>query len=281
MLRNVIFISADYRLLLPATSHDEIDDVKALFHFLSTDISKDLPTGISLDSSRLAVAGTSAGGYIGRLAALYAEPRPRALLSLYGMGGDFLHDHWLKDGKPTPLSVSGKAVMIERQEVAHLLDAKEPEWVSEAQLALNPNGMLGDPLQREKLMNWWWQTGEYLDHVTGEVGISKRLRSISHDQRDSEANIPAASRAANVLPQLHINSNFPPTMFVHGDADTIVLVEESTHTYNQLQAAGVHSELHVIPKAEHGLKSIENQKTPPEAEALQPKMFEFLMDRIA
>lgn len=174
--------------------------------------------------------------------------------------------------------MTGPPRLVERQEVAHLLDAKEPEWVSEARFALGANGLLEDPTQRTNLVGWWWQTGEYLDRVTGEKGISERLRSIPHDQR--EAKIPAASHAGIVLPQLHIDSKFPPTMLVHGDADSLVLLDESIHTYKQLQAAGVPSELHVIPKAEHGLKSIENQKTPPEAVALQPRMFDFLMERI-
>lgn len=61
MARGVIFIGADYRLLHPLTGHDEIEDVKTLFRFLSKDISRHFPSGVALDSTRLAVAGFSAG----------------------------------------------------------------------------------------------------------------------------------------------------------------------------------------------------------------------------
>ena len=46
--------------------------------------------GLRVDPVRLFVSGTSAGGYIAYLAALWAEPHPKAVISMYGMGGDFL-----------------------------------------------------------------------------------------------------------------------------------------------------------------------------------------------
>lgn len=80
------FISADYRLLPPCTGHDVLKDVVDLFAFLAT-----TPTlgTLLLDGTRLAVAGVSAGGLCAFLAAIHANPRPRAVLSLYGPGGDF------------------------------------------------------------------------------------------------------------------------------------------------------------------------------------------------
>jgi len=79
------FISADYRLLPPSTGHDVLKDVVDLFAFLAR-----TPTlgTVLLDGTRLAVAGTSAGGMCAFLAAIHANPRPRAVLSFYGLGGD-------------------------------------------------------------------------------------------------------------------------------------------------------------------------------------------------
>lgn len=79
------FISADYRLLPPSTGHDVLEDVVDLFAFLGR-----TPTlgSVLLDANRLAVAGSSAGGMCAFLAAIHAKPRPRAVLSLYGLGGD-------------------------------------------------------------------------------------------------------------------------------------------------------------------------------------------------
>ena len=79
------FISADYRLLPPSTGHDVLEDVVDLFTFLAR-----TPTlgTVLVDATRLAVAGSSAGGMCAFLAAIHANPRPRAVLSLYGLGGD-------------------------------------------------------------------------------------------------------------------------------------------------------------------------------------------------
>ena len=100
------FISADYRLLPPATGHDILTDIKDLFTFFSsTDFSSHLDVmcltraevddcydfpKFHIDPYSIAVAGTSSGGLCAYLAAMHVSPKPRAVLSLYGMGGDFL-----------------------------------------------------------------------------------------------------------------------------------------------------------------------------------------------
>lgn len=97
-----VFISADYRLMPPATGFDIIQDIQDLFQFLS---SKDA-TGLNslldnsvgtigappfhVDAQAIAVAGSSAGGQCVYYAAVHATPRPKCAISLYGMGGDYM-----------------------------------------------------------------------------------------------------------------------------------------------------------------------------------------------
>lgn len=71
------FLSPDYRLLIPTTAKDIVDDVVKLFEYISTNLPQ-------IDASRIAVGGSSGGGYVARLAAIYAKPAPKALYSLYG-----------------------------------------------------------------------------------------------------------------------------------------------------------------------------------------------------
>jgi hypothetical protein len=78
-------ISADYRLLSPCTGRDILDDVVDLFAFLGR--TKHLGA-VQVDSTRLAAAGNSAGGLCTYLAAIHANPKPRAILSMYGLGGE-------------------------------------------------------------------------------------------------------------------------------------------------------------------------------------------------
>jgi acetyl esterase/lipase len=79
------FLSADYRLLPPSTGHDILDDVVDLFAFLAR---TQLLDAVQIDSTRLAVAGSSAGGMCAYLAAIHANPKPLAVLSIYGFGGN-------------------------------------------------------------------------------------------------------------------------------------------------------------------------------------------------
>lgn len=81
----VAVISADYRLLAPCTGHDVLDDIVDLFAFIAR--TKYLGT-VQVDSTRLAVAGNSAGALCAFLAAVHANPKPRAILSMYGLGGE-------------------------------------------------------------------------------------------------------------------------------------------------------------------------------------------------
>jgi acetyl esterase/lipase len=97
--RGVIFISADYRLIPPGTGYDVLADVKDAIAFVAGDLNvqlnqelADLGSGsrFRIDPTSIGVAGTSAGGFCAYLCAIYAVPRPKVVLSLYGMGGDFL-----------------------------------------------------------------------------------------------------------------------------------------------------------------------------------------------
>ena len=94
----IAFISADYRLLPPSTGHDILDDVVDLFAFLAR--TRLLGT-VQIDSTRLAVAGASAGGMCAFLAAIHANPKPCAVLSIYGLGGNvFVSSSPLRSSPP-------------------------------------------------------------------------------------------------------------------------------------------------------------------------------------
>ena len=91
MALGYVFISADYQLLPAATGHDIVEDVKDLFNFLSdTKIKIESGAAVKIDMSRVAVTGSSAGGLCAYLASIHCSPTPKALVSLYGMGGDLL-----------------------------------------------------------------------------------------------------------------------------------------------------------------------------------------------
>ena len=75
-------VSIDYRLAPETKLPDIIDDLTRAFRWID-----DSAAGLlRVDTSRMAVIGHSAGGYLTLMAGLVAEPKPQALVSYYGYG---------------------------------------------------------------------------------------------------------------------------------------------------------------------------------------------------
>lgn len=111
---SIPFLSTDHRLIYPSTGFDIISDARSLLSFLaSPSISPHLPPNTSLDPTRIALTGESGGGYMAYAAALYANPKPCAVLQQYAMGGNLLLDHWIK---PNGVACPGGNVPEERLE---------------------------------------------------------------------------------------------------------------------------------------------------------------------
>lgn len=112
-------ISPNYSLLTPCTAHDivagssapasrlpllrsltilPLADIKDCFSWIKHSLNAHLMqlTSQQIDPDRLAVTGASAGGCMTYLSLVHADPKPRAALSIFGMGGDFLSDHYVK-----------------------------------------------------------------------------------------------------------------------------------------------------------------------------------------
>jgi dipeptidyl aminopeptidase/acylaminoacyl peptidase len=65
--------------------------------------------------------------------------------------------------------------------------------------------------------------------------------------------------AEGISPILYATADDPPTLIIHGDADRLVPLAHGQRMYDALHAAGVESEMVVIPGGDHGFTNPEHR----------------------
>ncbi|KZT12087.1 alpha/beta-hydrolase [Laetiporus sulphureus 93-53] len=272
-----IFISADYRLLPPSTGHDLLADIKDVIDFVAHKLNQSLSESVSpvtkirvaVDS--IAVAGTSSGGLCAYLAAIHARPRPKAVLSMYGMGGMMLTPHYYYP--KSSVFFRGRELLDPTHFSEYLYpDCRQLSPISDSALAYHPltsptPGYPANP--RMLLARLYLQLGVFLDYYTGchELSLSKMLRSSTAGERKAaqgqEDAVPDIHQPPTgiesviprehlpLFPHLNISSSWPPTLLVHGSIDSAILPAESIHLHAMLQDAGVETNLVMIDGMEH------------------------------
>ncbi|KZS95429.1 alpha/beta-hydrolase [Sistotremastrum niveocremeum HHB9708] len=246
-------ISANYRLLIPTTAHHMIEDIKDVFTFISQKLSHTPIPGssITIDPTKLAVGGDSFGGYCARLAGIYAEPKPKAVVSMFGMGGDFLSPFYLT-------SITDPAKMPFGLPLRDLSDPKllayyDRTVVETSTLAGQDEQMRPLGGERQELYTLTLQKGDYLDWLTGVKGLTETLKQnqgADSDEATKWLEFPSAAR--EVIPQFLLTPSFPPTFLLHGTADSAVLISESRTTERQLKDLGVETQFIAHEGGEHG-----------------------------
>ena len=201
-----------------------ISDVEAAFRWLTGDGAKQF----HLDSDRIVVCGGSAGGYLTLVTGFRVEPRPKALVALYGYG-DLIGD-WYSTPSPHPRHNPRK---ITREEAVKQTDGT---IVSDARQRKGDGGMI---------YLYYRQNGIWPREVSGFD-----LATI-------------AAKIAPFEPVRNVTGEYPPTLLIHGTNDTDVPYEQSAMMAEQLKQHGVPFLLKPIMNGEHGFgggdaKDIEN-----------------------
>lgn len=128
-----------------------------------------------------------------------------------------------------------------------------PAPTSDVPPAINPaTGLPSEPRMALSLLSI--QLGNWFDYYTGEFNPS--LSGILRDALD--ANLPRLSvrdlvpeRHRSLLPTFFINSSWPPTLMLHGTADTAVPILSSRRMKLLLTNAGASAELIELEGKEH------------------------------
>ncbi|KAF8885678.1 Alpha/Beta hydrolase protein [Gymnopilus junonius] len=268
-----VFISADYQLLPPSTAHDIVKDIQDLFSFITRNEIKTGEVTFKADGDRIAVCGSSAGGLCAYLAVMNCRPKPKALVSLYGMGGNFFTPHYLtpKSGVffrgREPLSPSDFESYLYPFTKGPLPRIADSPRAYHPQTYHIPNYPANE---RQFLPRLYLQLGIFIDYYTGmhEPSLSEG-NDKDHEEGAGKGNHGAAGSPTiptttvedykqtipsiyhSVFPQLADHRAWPPSLLLHGTADTAVPVEDSRNLLRLLKNAGVPVEIIELEGQEH------------------------------
>ena len=207
-------VSIDYRLAPETRLAAIVEDVEDAFRWIRSRG----PALFRADADRIVVLGSSAGGYLTLLTGHRVRPRPLALVAFWGYGD--LIGPWYST--PSPHERHRRIVMTREEALAQ---------VSGPPIS-NSSDRKGDG-------------GAFYQHC--------RQHGIWPEEVSGWDPSDEAEKFEPYMPLRNVTPDSPPTMLVHGTADTDVPYEQSALMAEQFRRYGVRHELVTFEGAEHGL----------------------------
>ena len=200
--------SIDYRLA-PETKLPEIlEDVKDAIQWLNSEG----PQEFSIDPKRIAVVGSSAGGFLALCTGSFTQ-KPRAIVSFYGYGD--IIGKWATNPSNFYLQKDNVAENIARRLISD-------QVITEASIE-----------QRFLYYVYARQQGVWIQEIAG-------INPIMH--KDA---------LLKFCPKQNITSEYPPTLLLHGTKDEDVPYEQSVFMRGALIKERVETKLITIPNGGH------------------------------
>lgn len=227
--RGIAVASFDYRLAPETKLGEIVTDIRSALAWLGGLGGESL----SLNGSRLAVAGASAGGYLALLCGTF-EPSPKAVVSLYGYG-DILGEWYSRP------SAHYCAMPLVDEVAAAAVVGDQP--ISEAGF---------------DRFTYYLRTRQQASWVQAVAGVDSAT---------------AAESLARFCPARNVGADYPPTLLVHGDADTDVPWEQSAGMAEAIRAAGGQAELLTMPGRGH---AFDHDADAADVKAMSVRVGEFL-----
>ncbi len=229
----ITVVSIDYRLAPETKLPAIIEDMEDAFRWAR----ERGPELFGADPERIGVAGSSAGGYLALTSGFRVKPRPRAIATYWGYGE--IIGPWYSQPSAHP-----------RHNTIKVSEAEAWRNVSGPPVA---NGA-DRPGGHGAFYQFCRQRGLWPREVSG------------WDPHAEPEKFNPYMALKNVTP------DYPPTLLVHGEADTDVPFEQSAMMAAELERHGVEHQLIRVPGAEHGLQGSD----PALLESIDREVAEFL-----
>ncbi len=207
-------VSIDYRLAPETRLPLIIEDLRDAYIWLHDQG----PKLFQVDTSRIAVAGGSAGGYLTLMTGFCVQPRPRCIGVVLGLRRPrwrLVHEAQREFYRKQPLV------------------PKDDAWKGVSGPPVTTRGK-GDKGPGQFYL-YCRQQGLWTTNVAGI------------DLRTQDAALTP------FCPVRNVTRDYPPTLFIHGTHDTDVPFEQSAEMDRELARAGVEHKLIAVPNAGHGI----------------------------
>lgn len=238
MKRGVVLVSIDYRLAPETKLPAIIEDVEDAFRWIRGPGAREF----KLDPNRIVVTGGSAGGYLTLVTGYRVQPAPQGLVSFWGYGD--LVGPWYSSPSKHPRHNQTKPT----RDVAWKQVSGPP--VADARQRKGNGGLF---------YVYCRQTGLWPKNVSGWDPHTEPERFFPY------------------MPVKNVTKDWPPTLMIHGTADTDVPFEQSKMMAREFAKHEVDYTLVPIESGEHGLGGGDPEKI----EQAYQQMEEFLDETLA
>ncbi len=205
-------VSIDYRLAPETKLPHIIEDLEDVFDW----IREEGPELFRVDTSKIAVTGGSAGGYLTLTSGFRVKPRPTVLVAFFGYG-DLIGDWYSTPSKHHPSDIT-----------------EQEAW----------DQVSGPPISDSRDRKG---KGAAFYMYCRKHGLWPKAVSGWDPFTEAEMFYP-------YMPVRNVTRDYPPTMLIHGTNDTDVPYEQSVMMAGEFKKHNVNHNLVTIPGAEHGLR---------------------------